>query len=96
MFARGDAPVRVDLPFDPEEIRGAEGVFLIDPLVHPLPDTETDVVRYVPQQVQVEVIPLEMGVILARPYFLMESAPGIYGELVQMGFDSFQKGILCL
>ena len=94
LFARRDGPLGVDLPFEPEEIRGVERVALVYLLVEPLPDAQADVVSQVAENMQIEVVSLEVRSVLAGPHFLMESGAGVYGNLVHMAFDGLEGFIL--
>ena len=63
LLAGREGPVRGGLPFEPQEVCGIEGVLLVNLLVQPLAHAESQVVRELPLDVQVQVVALEMGVI---------------------------------
>ena len=91
LLAGRDGPVGIDLPLEPQEIRGVEGVLLVNLLVEPLPYADGEVVRDVAHDVEIEVISLEMGVVLAAPYFLVECGAGVYGNLIHVLLHHIQR-----
>ena len=94
LLAGGKGPFGVDLPFEPEEVRGVEGVLLVYLLVEALADAEAEIVREMTHNVQVEIISLEVGIVFAGADFLVEGGAGVYGNLVHVLFHGLQRLVL--
>ena len=92
LLAGRNAPLGVKLPFDPEEVGGLERVLLRGQHVEALPYPETEFVCNLSQDVEVQVISHEAGVVCSVHGFLMESGTGVYGYLVHMEALAVCKG----
>ena len=92
LLAGREGPLGRRLPFQPQEIGGVEGILLIDLLIQPLPDPEGQIVSELAFDVQIQVVPLEMGVIHTVGRLLVESGACVDGHLLHVRLLRPQKG----